>query len=91
MKQSRPRPRQRVFCLLNNFIINPLYLFVKNNLLILIDLLGKSLVGKPFLLYYLDIFILNENDFIMLNYIFNVFEAEEALNLLKHHIFLNLA
>ena len=91
MKPSRSRPRQRIFCLLNNFIINPLYLFVKNNLLILIDLLGKSLTAKLSPLYYLDIFSRNENDFIILNYIFNVFEAEEALNLLKHHIFLNLA
>lgn len=48
MKPSRSRPRQRIFCLLNNFIINPLYLFVKNNLLILIDLLGKKFDGKAF-------------------------------------------
>lgn len=48
MKPSRSRPRQRIFCLLNNFIINPLYLFVKNNLLILIDLLGKKFDSKAF-------------------------------------------
>lgn len=53
MKPSRSRPRQRIFCLLNNFIINPLYLFVKNNLLILIDLLGKKFDCKafPFILF----------------------------------------
>lgn len=90
MKPSRSRPRQRIFHLSNNFIINPLYLFVKNNLLILIDLLRKKFDFNAFPLYYLNIFSANENDFIILNYIINVFQALKALNLLKHHIFLNL-